>query len=45
MKNITISQLKKTFSEKSEKELVEEIVNLFKKLPQVDEYLFTFLLR
>ena len=38
MRNITVSQLKKAFSEKSEKELVEEIINLFKKLPQVKEY-------
>lgn len=38
MKNITISQLKKAVSEKSEKELVEEIVNLFKTFPQVKEY-------
>ena len=37
MRNITISQLKKAFYEKSEKELIEEIVNLFKKLPQVKE--------
>ena len=38
MKNITISQLKKALSEKSEKELVEEIANLFKKFSQVKEY-------
>jgi hypothetical protein len=38
MKNITISQLKKALSEKSEKELMEEIINLFKKFPQVKEY-------
>jgi len=38
MKNITISQLKKALSEKTEKELIEEIINLFKKFPQVKEY-------
>lgn len=38
MKNITISQLKKALSEKPEKELIEEVINLFKKFPQVKEY-------
>ncbi|WLE95471.1 MAG: DUF6155 family protein [Candidatus Electrothrix communis] len=38
MKNITISKLKKELSGKSEKELIDEIVNLFKKIPQVKEY-------
>lgn len=38
MKSITISQLKKALAEKSEKELMEEIANLFKKFPQVKEY-------
>ncbi len=38
MKFITISSLKKSLSEKSEKELLEEIINLFKKFPQVKEY-------
>ncbi len=38
MKNITISKLKKELSGKSEKELTDEIVNLFKKIPQVKEY-------
>ncbi|MCI5179245.1 MAG: hypothetical protein D3911_07970 [Candidatus Electrothrix sp. AW3_4] len=38
MKNITISQLRKELSGKSEKELTDEIVNLFKKIPQVKEY-------
>ncbi len=38
MKNITISHLKKVLSEKTEKELIEEIINLFKKIPQVKEY-------
>ena len=38
MKNITISQLKKALSDKSEKELMEEVINLFKKSSQVKEY-------
>ena len=38
MKNITISKLKKSLSGKDENELLEEIINLFKKFPQVQEY-------
>ncbi len=38
MKNITISKLKKSLSGKSENELLDEIINLFKKIPQVKEY-------
>ncbi len=38
MKNITISKLKNALSGKSENELLEEIINLFKKFPQVKEY-------
>ena len=38
MKTITISKLKKALSKKSEKELIEEIIGLFKKFPQVKEY-------
>ena len=38
MKNIPISKLRKELSGKSEKELTDEIVNLFKKIPQVKEY-------
>jgi hypothetical protein len=38
MKNITITKLKKSLSGKSESELLEEIVNLFKSFPQVKEY-------
>jgi len=38
MKNITISKLKKSLSGKSENELLEEITNLFKRIPQVKEY-------
>ena len=43
MKNITIKTLKKTLSEKSEKELLNEVTTLFKKFPQVKEY-YTLLL-
>ena len=38
MKNITISKLKKALAEKSENDLLEEIITLFKKIPQVKEY-------
>lgn len=38
MKNITTIQLRKTLSNKSEKELIEDIINLFSKIPQVKEY-------
>ena len=38
MKNITISKLKKSLSGKSENQLLEEIINLFNKIPQVKEY-------
>ena len=38
MKNLTISKLKKALSGKSENDLLEEIINLFKKIPQVKEY-------
>jgi len=38
MKNITISKLKNSLSGKSKNELLEEIINLFKKCPQVKEY-------
>jgi len=38
MKNITITKLKNSLSGKSENEFLEEIVNLFKKFPQVKEY-------
>ncbi len=38
MKNITISKLKKSLSGKSENDLLEEIIVLFKKIPQVKEY-------
>lgn len=43
MKNITIATLKKALSAKSEKELLSELTNLFKKFPQVKEY-YTLLL-
>ena len=35
--NITISKLKKALSGKSENDLLEEIITLFKKIPQVKE--------
>jgi hypothetical protein len=38
MKNISISKLRKELSGKTEKELLDEIVSLFKKIPQVKEY-------
>jgi len=43
MKNIPIKQLKNYLSDKSEKELNEEIITLFKTFPQVKDY-FTALL-